>query len=545
MKSAAGDRFGLYLAGIIKLADHGFAFPCFARQKSENTWYYATSDPTGDHNGSVVSFEPFEVSDLILLPRQFHRLTQIGDAWCDVFLWSDHIYVGTPAELWDKLEPHRAAIAEGSPLTLLDLASCVAGVDINPIALTAFDFLARQFCSAVSERWRDQTYLRGHLVRNVRSTLRSKAIDPEIRRLVQDLQIFTEMDGTAHIFLPKKLLDELRHQNFSDDSLVDLRGAAQAFGLCLKSVSFLSEESVIEERRSAMTSMPVGWKAGGAPKNRNVSGYRRIVLCADDYGISPAVNAAIRDLIVRRRLNATSVMVVAPSFHRSEAITLDRQRPTGVAIGLHLTLSEPFKPLSEGATLTRDGVFLPLREMLTRATLRRLDYRALEAEVRSQIRMFMHSFGRPPDFIDGHQHVQLFPQVRDAVLKVTRELAPHAWVRQCGSIAPWTTRVRDRKGLLLDMLSKGFRASAEAADVPTNPAFAGTYAFDEGADFATLFPRFLDGLPDGSVVMCHPGMVDAELRRLDPLTDLREREYAFLSADIFPKLLARHGVSLA
>ena len=39
---------------------------------------------------------------------------------------------------------------------------------------------------------------------------------------------------------------------------------------------------------------------------------RRIWLCADDFGISPAVNTAIRDLVVRRRLNATSAMVVAP-----------------------------------------------------------------------------------------------------------------------------------------------------------------------------------------------------------------------------------------
>ena len=45
--------------------------------------------------------------------------------------------------------------------------------------------------------------------------------------------------------------------------------------------------------------------------------------------------------------------------------------------------------------------------------------------------------------------------------------------------------------------------------------------------------------------MCHPGKVDAELRRLDPLTDLREREYAyFLGAD-FPQLLSARGYALA
>ena len=45
---------------------------------------------------------------------------------------------------------------------------------------------------------------------------------------------------------------------------------------------------------------------------------RRIWLCADDYGIAPGVSAAIRDLVARGRLNATSAMVVAPAFDRDD-----------------------------------------------------------------------------------------------------------------------------------------------------------------------------------------------------------------------------------
>jgi predicted glycoside hydrolase/deacetylase ChbG (UPF0249 family) len=45
--------------------------------------------------------------------------------------------------------------------------------------------------------------------------------------------------------------------------------------------------------------------------------------------------------------------------------------------------------------------------------------------------------------------------------------------------------------------------------------------------------------------MCHPGIVDAELRRLDPLTTLREREYAYFLDDAFPAVLASHRVALA
>ena len=58
---------------------------------------------------------------------------------------------------------------------------------------------------------------------------------------------------------------------------------------------------------------------------------RRIWLCADDYGISPGVNRAIRDLIERGRLNATSVMVVGPAIGRDEVAALQASPPTARA----------------------------------------------------------------------------------------------------------------------------------------------------------------------------------------------------------------------
>jgi hypothetical protein len=94
-------------------------------------------------------------------------------------------------------------------------------------------------------------------------------------------------------------------------------------------------------------------------------------------------------------------------------------------------------------------------------------------------------------------------------------------------------------------LSRDFRQRAGALGLRTNPAFAGAYDFRDDADFAGLFAAFLDQLPDGGLIMCHPGFVDAELQRLDPLTTLREREYAFLAGESFPDMLASHGVALA
>jgi predicted glycoside hydrolase/deacetylase ChbG (UPF0249 family) len=274
---------------------------------------------------------------------------------------------------------------------------------------------------------------------------------------------------------------------------------------------------------------------------------RRIWLCADDYGISPSVNLAIRDLVVRERLNATSVLVVAPSFHRSEAFSLDalnRSAPR-VSVGLHLALTAPFRPSSKAFKATNGAQFRNLAETLRFAVMRRFKHHELAAEIASQMDAFLDAFGRAPDFIDGHQHVHLFPQIGEALLEVTKERAPNAWVRQCGRIMPVRARFQNGKGLLLDILSFRMRRHAAARGVRTNPAFAGAYRFDEGADFAVFFSRFLERLPGGSVVMCHPGFVDEELRRLDPLTTLREREYAYLTSDAFSAALAAEGLALS
>src|SRR3954471_6579855 len=175
---------------------------------------------------------------------------------------------------------------------------------------------------------------------------------------------------------------------------------------------------------------------------------RRVWLCADDYGISPGVNRAIRDLIERGRLNATSVMVVGPSVGRHEVSALQAAvaRSPRCAIGLHATLTAPFRPLTMHFKPLVGGLFLPFPAMLRSGLLRRLDPGLIEDELAAQLAAFKELFGRAPDFIDGHQHVQLFPQVRDAFLRAVKEAAPDAWVRQGGRLQPLARRLGAPKG---------------------------------------------------------------------------------------------------
>jgi len=273
---------------------------------------------------------------------------------------------------------------------------------------------------------------------------------------------------------------------------------------------------------------------------------RRIWLCADDYGLAEGVNRAIRDLIGRGRLNATSVMMVGSAIGRDEVKALQEVAGNSprCAIGLHATLTAPFRPLTMHFRPTDGGMFPPFPKLLRAGLLRRLDVEMIHAELMVQLAAFRDLFGRAPDFVDGHQHAQLFPQARDAFLRAVKEAAPGAWVRQGGRLQPLAQRLATPKALVLDVLSSQFRKRALRAGLPFNPAFAGAYDFSTQTDFGVLMRRFLDRLPEHGLVMCHPGFVDETLVSLDPLTAQREVEHAFLAGDHFPTLLAANNVTL-
>jgi predicted glycoside hydrolase/deacetylase ChbG (UPF0249 family) len=272
---------------------------------------------------------------------------------------------------------------------------------------------------------------------------------------------------------------------------------------------------------------------------------RRIVLCADDYALAPGVSSAIRELIARGRINATSVMTIFPEFE-AEAKALQAIRsPIPFLAGLHVTLTGGFEPLAASPLKGAAGRLPASSKLLPPLGYLRADRRAVKIEVKAQLEKFARAFGRPPDYVDGHQHVQLMPGVRAPFLEAVAELAPKAWVRQC---AP--ARLRDdlftsNKGRFLGVVSRGFRRQARRHGLAYNPAFSGAYDYDRPKDFGPLFAGFLKGLPAGGVVMCHPGHVDDILIARDTLTGQREKEYAFLMSDEMPRVLQRAGASLS
>ena len=106
---------------------------------------------------------------------------------------------------------------------------------------------------------------------------------------------------------------------------------------------------------------------------------------------------------------------------RRDALEMLNSGKKRAALGLHVTLTAPFEPMSEGFTPLRDGRFLPHQtKMLRRHLARRCEPERWRSKIATQLRAFIDAFGHLPDFVDGHQHVHLLPQVREALLEGRR-----------------------------------------------------------------------------------------------------------------------------
>lgn len=272
---------------------------------------------------------------------------------------------------------------------------------------------------------------------------------------------------------------------------------------------------------------------------------RRIVLCADDYALSPGVSAGIRELISTGRINATSVMTIFPEFQQEAKKLQETKSPKPFQIGLHVTLTGNFNPLSATPIDTLNGRLPMQQQTWPPFGYFRIDPVAVKIEVKAQLKKFIDAFQRLPDYVDGHQHVQLMPGIRGPFLEAVKEYAPKAWVRQCARARLLDEVLADSKGGIFAFLNYGFRAKARLLNLKYNSAFTGAYDYSVPRDFAPLFAHFIRGLPEGGVVMCHPGYLDETLKSRDTLTDQREKELIFLLGDDMPRVLAQADVTLS
>lgn len=272
----------------------------------------------------------------------------------------------------------------------------------------------------------------------------------------------------------------------------------------------------------------------------------RFCLCADDFGLSEAVSRGILCALDAGRLSATSAITTRPHWREAARQLSAFQERAEIGLHLNLTLAAPLTSMPRFAPA---GLLPDIHRVLGAARKRGLPLTEIAREIAAQIDTFAEAFGRFPDFIDGHQHVHILPGLRRVLFDTleSKGLAGKLWLRDCGD-RPFrilARKIQIKKALAIAWLARGFATEARARRFAMNEGFSGFSAFSETRDYAANFANYLVAPGTVHLVMCHPGHVDDELTRLDPVTQTRERELAFLLSPWFSDCLARQGAELA
>src|SRR4051794_17820070 len=273
-----------------------------------------------------------------------------------------------------------------------------------------------------------------------------------------------------------------------------------------------------------------------------VDGMRRLIVNADDYGLSPGVVAGVLAAHRDGLVTSTTTMINMPWAAEGIAAA-----PPSLALGLHLNLTTgapTAEPARVPSLVGADGRFLRLDRLVLGLSLGGVRTADLEREISAQLEAALAA-GAALDHLDGHHHIHLHPRVLPLVVRLAAAYGvpavrcPEETAPAAGGEAP-----RDRaRRLIVGAASRRLRRRLCAAGLVTSDHFRGLglgLAFDMPALLRTL-ATLRPGLTE---LMCHPGYPDAELAARTSYAAGRERELAALTALAARALLAARRITL-
>lgn len=213
---------------------------------------------------------------------------------------------------------------------------------------------------------------------------------------------------------------------------------------------------------------------------------QRLIVTADDFGISPRANRNTLYLISLGKINRVGVMVRG-QISAKEINDLVR---SGVKIDIHLEISNELGSDRKN----RHGIFLRGAEFLGKILIRKLSAKKVSEDWENQIEKFREMFGKNPDGINSHEHVHFFPPFfKVAIALQNRYSIPYIRFGDgrfphhnngVSRILHYLRRINMATCLKYSCVSSGSLVSI---------------------DWISNFDEFLDNLPEGTIeIVCHP-----------------------------------------
>jgi len=278
---------------------------------------------------------------------------------------------------------------------------------------------------------------------------------------------------------------------------------------------------------------------------------RRLIVNADDFGLTAGVNRAITEAHSCGIVTSTTLMANGTAFDDAVKRAIS---DTSLAVGCHIVLVDglPVLDPSQIPSLAGqpEGQFdTSLLRFALRVLRGEVRPEHIEAEATAQIRK-LQGAGIAVSHLDTHKHTHIFPAVLDPLLSAAKACGVSAIRNPFGRMA--FSQIVNRPGLwkrygqvrLLNAWAGRFRERVAAAGLATTDGSLGIVA--TGEMDPRLLRLILENLPEGSwELVCHPGYNDADLDQVRTrLRRSREIELAMLTAEETRKSLAQHGVEL-
>jgi len=283
---------------------------------------------------------------------------------------------------------------------------------------------------------------------------------------------------------------------------------------------------------------------------------KRLIVNADDFGLSAGVNRAILEAHIDGILTSATLLANGAAFE--EAVQLARETPQ-LGVGIHLNLTEG-PPICDPARIPRlvrgDGKFAasPAR-LAVRLLSGKASLAEVESEWRAQIEKVLAA-GLQPMHLDGHKHIHMLPMLFALAARLAREhgiSGVRCAAESAGSLgeifrrggADSITMLKQFfKGRALAAVSTGSRERLRRMGLRSPDYFFGIT--QTGLLDTASLERLLEALPEGtSELMCHPGYADAALRATPTrLVEQRERELTALISAEARRRVAESGIQL-